>query len=472
MPLLCTLYEFKKRENSTKRPDDSVTHKIHVCRLKEKTSLLYPDLIFDFGLKGNPSFYNYCYMTDLGNRYYFIRDWDVGPGQLWTAHCEVDVLASWKNSIGNSRQYVLRSSYTYNGNIVDTEYPAKSGPTLKTSQGKYIFYNTFNAGSFVIGVSNSDDGGVGAVHYYVLNQNQFNEFTDFMFGDPGWMGITEISDALTKALVNPMQMISSCFWFPTSIVGGDDAFLKFGYWESNVEVSRMPGDPVKTFTTTIDLPKHPQAASRGAYLNGAPYAQYMLMFQGFGEIALDANAMINWDMLYCTVQLDLVSGAGKLILHDGSDGDESGNILKVVRAQVGVPIQLDQRTTNFFSGVSGVVSGVKQSGAQAAMGNLVGSLAGAGSAIGSALNAAVPNTDSKGSNGSFAEFKLPPTIYATFYNIVDEDNADLGRPLCAVKTLMDIPGYQMISHADISLAATSAENKQIKSYLEAGYFYE
>ena len=50
-------------------------------------------------LKGNPSFYNYAYISDLGNRYYFIRDWTVSEGHLWTAHMEVDVLASWKASI-------------------------------------------------------------------------------------------------------------------------------------------------------------------------------------------------------------------------------------------------------------------------------------------------------------------------------------------------------------------------------------
>ena len=107
--LSVTLYEFKKRENSTKRPDSTVTQITHNAVLKMPTSLLRPEITFDFGLKGNPSYYNYAYISDLGNRYYFIRDWTVGDGHLWTAHLEVDVLASWKNSIGNSTQYVTRS---------------------------------------------------------------------------------------------------------------------------------------------------------------------------------------------------------------------------------------------------------------------------------------------------------------------------------------------------------------------------
>ena len=109
--LSVTLYEFPKRENSTKRPDSTVTQKTHNAVLKMPTSLIRPELTFDFGLKGNPSYYNYAHISDLGNRYYFITDWTVKEGHLWTAHLEVDVLASWKNVIGESTEYVTRSAH-------------------------------------------------------------------------------------------------------------------------------------------------------------------------------------------------------------------------------------------------------------------------------------------------------------------------------------------------------------------------
>ena len=128
-----TLYTFYKRENSTKRPDGSVTQKIHNAVFKMPTSLQRPEITFDFGLKGNPTFYNYAHIPALGNRYYFIREWTVSEGHLWTAHMEVDTLASWKVSIGNSTQYVLRSSYTSDGHISDKLYPTKQGVTLKQS---------------------------------------------------------------------------------------------------------------------------------------------------------------------------------------------------------------------------------------------------------------------------------------------------------------------------------------------------
>ena len=213
--LSVTLYEFKKRENSTKRPDSTVTQRTHNAVLKMPTSLLRPEITFDFGLKGNPSYYNYAYISDLGNRYYFIRDWTVGDGHLWTAHLEVDVLASWKNSIGNSTQYVQRSSKTFDGGVVDVLYPTKQPASVNVYEKPTPWKTSLATGTYVLGIVNSEDGGVGAAHYYALTQTEMNSFLSYMLGNVDYLGsITEISSELLKVLFNPMQYIVSCVWYP------------------------------------------------------------------------------------------------------------------------------------------------------------------------------------------------------------------------------------------------------------------
>ena len=207
--LSVTLYEFKKRENSTKRPDDSATQRTHEAVLKMPTSLLNPEISFDFGLKGNPSFYNYAYISDLGNRYYFIRDWTVSEGHIWTAHMEVDVLASWKASIGASTQYIKRSSYTYDGGIMDNVYPTKQPPQINLSQSASPWSTTSLAsGCYVVGIINNKDGGMGAAHYYMFTQDMMNKLLAYMLGGVEWMGtITDISDSLLKVLMNPIHSV-------------------------------------------------------------------------------------------------------------------------------------------------------------------------------------------------------------------------------------------------------------------------
>ena len=469
-----TLYTFYKRENSTKRPDNSITQKTHNAVFKMPTSLQRPDITFDFGLKGNPTFYNYAYIPALGNRYYFIRDWTVSEGHLWTAHMEVDTLASWKVSIGNSTQYVLRSSHTSDGHICDKLYPTKQGVTLKQSASTTNpFKKNIKEGTYVCGIINSDSNGVGAVHYYAFTQEQFNALTSYLMDDVSWMSITDIGEELQKALLNPMQYITSCCWIPRSSLNGvaEVTSIRFGYWTINVACSRIIGTPIQTFVGSISLPKHPQV-TRGVYLNGAPYSDYMLTFPGFGEIHLDANIYVDVPSMWYQVDLDTVSGLGKLILLDASPVAGTANIIQVIRSQIGVPIQMAQMASQFFTGLGSVVTTTAGTAVNAAAGNVAGAISGAIGMIGSAVNAAIPKMTSQGANGSFAEFQLDPTVYATFYPIVEEDNADRGRPLCKMLVLSTIPGYQLIADPDIAIGGTSEENSQIKNYLASGYFYE
>ena len=85
---------------------------------------------------------------------------------------------------------------------------------------------------------------------------------------------------------------------------------------------------------------------------------------------------------------------------------------------------------------------------------------------------AFPDVSKINTNGSLVSLAYSCKLRMIFYLLVDEDNEDLGRPLCKKKVLSAIPGYQLIEHADIDIAGTSEENRMVKGYLEAGYFYE
>ena len=337
--LSVTLYQFKKRENSTKRPDSTVTQRTHSAVLKMPTSLLTPEITFDFGLKGNPSFYNYAYISDLGNRYYFIRDWTVSEGHIWTARMEVDVLASWKVSIGESTQYVIRSSAAFDGAIVDTLYPTKQGVTVKNSTTETPFKTKFEDGRYVLGIVNGDTAGVGANHYYVLTQAQMNALSAYLLGESNWLDISDISDNLTKALFNPFQYIVSCNWFPFA-VGQKNILsaLPFGWWNIPVSGAGDLASLIQRGTTYLDIPKHPQA-TRGKYLNGGPYTDLALYYPGFGTIALDANRLVDVTRLILVVQVDCVANTARLLVGYSNNSEIAlDNIIGVYYSQVGITI--------------------------------------------------------------------------------------------------------------------------------------
>ena len=127
------LYKFSKRINSTKRPvaGSGLTAN---CTIKQNapyvgtfgsssdTTVCYP-VLFLQGVK-DPNAYNYC--KTFNGRYYFIRDIQIDIDGAATLHCEIDVLATRKNEILASRQYVIYSASMYNNKIADARLPLEN----------------------------------------------------------------------------------------------------------------------------------------------------------------------------------------------------------------------------------------------------------------------------------------------------------------------------------------------------------
>ena len=467
--LSVTLYTFKKRENSTKRPDSTVTQKTHNAVLKMPTSLIRPELTFDFGIKGNPSYYNYAYISDLGSRYYFITDWTVKEGHLWTAHLEVDVLASWKIEIGESTQYVTRSAFASDGSIIDVLYPAKGDVTLKAESASiWPTVTSITGGSYVVGIVNNSADAIGAVAYYVFNEVQFRAFMAYLMGDVSWTGqIDEISADLLKVLFNPMQYITSVMWYPDSAPSGTKVTsIPFGWWNLPVSAAKLKTEGVPPSAAAITIPKHPEATARGKYLNAAPFSQYTFDSRVWGVIPIDTTAIINEELLFMDYTVDYTTGIADMYLIAGL----SDYAIAVRRGQYGVPVQIAQIGQNYLNmaltAVNGAANVVKN------WSNPAGAITAGANMIGDMVNASMPDFATSGSNGTVANFTSAPTLYAKFLPVVSDDNEDRGRPYCKKVKLSTLPGYQVIADPDLSLPGTSEENRMVKSYLASGYFYE
>ena len=467
--LSVTLYEFKKRENSTKRPDSSATQRTHNAVLKTPTSLLRPEISFDFGLKGNPSFYNYAYISNLGNRYYFIRDWTVSEGHIWTAHMEVDVLASWKASIGASTQYVTRSSFSSDGSIVDGLYPAKGDVTLRAeSTSIWPTVTAISGGSYVVGIVNNSADAIGAVAYYVFSEAKFRAFMAYLMGDVSWTGqIDDISVDLLKVLFNPMQYITSVMWYPDNAPAGEKVTsIPFGWWNLPVSAAKLKTSGVLPSAANITIPKHPQAATRGKYLNAAPFSQYTFDSRVWGIIPIDTTSIINEEALSMSYTVDYTTGIADMYLKAGL----SDYAIAVRRGQYGVPVQIAQIGQNYLNMALTSVNGAANVANK--LFNPVGAITAGANMIGDMINASMPEFATSGSNGTVANFTSAPTLYAKFLPVVSDDNDDRGRPYCKKVQLSTLPGYQVIADPDLAIAGTSEENREIKNYLAGGYFYE
>lgn len=459
MAYTVNLYQFAKKQNSTAQPvgDGSVFQ----CKIKDGSDILHPVIILDFRNLPEeiPQNYNYARINEF-NRYYWITGISYKLG-LWEFNLLVDVLASWKTEIGNQSMYVLRSASNYDTTIVDATYPIKAGATYTTNnQSLNPFATQYSDGYFVCGIINGDSGSYGAVSYYVFTSAQFRAFCAYLLGGTAYWGITEISDQLLKCLYNPFQYVVSCTWVPvTPPLGGVITSIKVGWWDIPVSATRLSGYVRTSGTVTVQVPKHPDSASR-AFLKAAPFSQYYLDFPPFGSFTVSADDLVDAAYIDFAWDIDCITGLGRVAMGAGN----AAKPFNIVHAQVGVPIQLAQMAPDVMGAVQQMIPTTKYDFLNDAMSLLA--------KIGTAeLQQSLP-MQTTGSTGGFMAGYYPIKLTGKFVYLAPENLSEYGRPCCKTLTINTLSGYVQCAHTDFSITALDEEVTQIGSYLTNGFFFE
>ena len=458
---------FSKEHNSTKQPSGGT---VVNCYLKDDTSLINPVFVLD---SANFSV-NY---VQWGSRYYFVDDVVSIRNSTVELHCSVDAMASWKSLIGASSQYVTRSASQYNPRVIDALYPCKAGETIDVTTLSNLDSDFFDKdGCYVVGVVGQ--GGVeSGITYYAFNNllgDDFGAFVDYLFqGNYLDAPTTEVSLELQKELVNPFQYVVSCMWFPMALSGSLED-VKFGYWTATgVKGMKLSGKGTiaRAYTSgAVSLPRHPQQASLGQFVNGAPYTEHTLTVYTFGDIEIPAEYTVQSGTIYVNLYVDIITGVGMLTVAN----DEQYAFLRTF-GQVGVQVQLSQLTTPFItSAIAGKASqlspmfeGVK-SAEGLDIGNIFGSIAG----IGDGLKAKGSRVNSMGSFGTRIAYNYPARVTTSFREVVNTDPEHNGRPLMQRVTISSLSGFIKVENPDVDIPATTQEKDIIANYMRSGFYYE
>lgn len=474
MSFKVNLYTIEKRDNSTKRPNTTPVE--YNCILKDGCSIFNPAIQLNLGLASDPSEYNYAHIPAFG-RYYFIDDWYFSDA-LWTAHMTVDVLATYKTEIGNSSLYVLRAYSDNDGRVIDNLYPTKTECKFEYVSGNNPWNTT---GIFVVGVVTAN-AAFGSLDYYIMDASQLSSMCQALTDPTTIIDATydfdpaELSTGLQLSLVDPIQYIKTCMMLPVAtgdITNQDTA--------STINVYRFPVGTGKKIHPTSRIRKylqfnikdHPDKASRGSYLNSAPYSKITLTVPPFGCIDIDSSVTCGADKLYVEIEVDPITGKGIMIIQCNTI------ILNRLEAQIGVPISLSSVTRDYIGAASSALSGFGGAVAGAAAGAFAGpagiaagAVMGGGASIGNAVEALAPRANTIGTTGSFAANHGDCELDFQFFRPVDDDPVHNGRPLCKMKTINTLSGYILVQDGDVTIAGTATEDSKIRNYLETGFYYE
>lgn len=498
------LYSFKKRVNSTKRPAVSDTYINLSGEFRAPCSVTQPIVIIEVpaGYDLFTGYYNYAYITDV-TRYYFVDDIVMVSSKLAELHLKVDVLATYKVTIGNSTQYVSRTSALMNGNITDNMYPITNSSMIYTDTFSMdwgmLDPGDISDGYYVIGIINNVITAVGAVGYYVLDQVGFAKLRLALLSTVSYsnMNFDEIEEALYKSLFNPFQYMVSCVWFPikppTIAIGSGQIYFGFFHVAADSDHMWLLNRTSKQFSdTTLVTYNHPQV-SEGTYLQCSPYTKRRILAQPFGEINLDCSKIrgIN-HVLKLKSWIDFTTGdvTLRVVNTDSTSTDENGAVVGGASAKLGVPLAMAQVSQDVLGAVSGIVqagTGVVQAGtgiASMASGSVsrgANQLAsGVNTMVNGVINAAeayAPTVSSSGTNGSLLSTIVPCIYEMQFFRITAPDYLHLGAPLCESKqisTLSSNGGFIKCENARIitDVGAYQPEVEAVEAYMNGGFYYE
>ena len=476
-----TFLIFGKKGNSTARPDlNSAGAYTAPVAIYGDVDVLHPTLRVRGGADSRQlSTYNYCYIPKW-SRYYRVQSWRY-VGYDWVCDLEVDVLASWRDKIGSYVGYVLRSAAESDGTIPDAMYPmtAELKSDSNSYEGKPIFTKTRGCYSMVV-LSE------GAARTYVMGKNEFMALLQWLFSDQyitallqdngGWI----TTDPELRVTVNPAQYIQSVTYIPVEPNPSDG--ISYG----NIFIGRAeyivpPGQTIigiplqnnRQTSLRVSFPQHPQV-SRGRYLNRAPYSTYAIDAPGFGVLDLPADLVAHGMGIRLTYDVDYTTGSCRLELWSVDPPSERDiQPFAVYNTNVGIPISISDLRAAGHLGAAAIVGLGASAAAAVLTRDAIGAVRTADSAIHSHHASVVPSVSAVGSQGGSTAISNPFVWTITnHYLVADEDNAHMGRPLCKLRKLSSLAGYQQVAHADVAISGYSSECEQVKNYLEGGYYYE
>ena len=489
-----------KRENSTLLPTQATINAgINLsCLLLDATSIHSPT--FKISYQNNPSkpirLFNYVWVDDF-QRYYFITD-ITSDNNFWYVSCECDVLASFKTYIGAGQHYILRSASARNEYIIDETYISRSDAQAIKSTGNVYEDGTLigsdpfswdNGHSYVLGIVGNAYNSLyqfGSVVYYWMNDLELGQFINYLMNSVDtWSGIPTqtYSAAVQAALLNPVQYIVSAIALPFSkpSTGATDNTIYFGYYHYSPGGSFAPivvghNNIIKHQTVEFTLQKHPQASTRGIYLNSAAYTSYTLHLGPFGDIPLDPALLVNEVKLTVDIATDVTHGTSRIIVK----GANTNNILYHGCAQVGVSINLSSANRDIVAQNTNMVNGVLNT-VNAAASSAMGNISSLTSVVSTPVNAVAdaarlkyPQVLGGGEAGTFLSFHDIDSCYllGKFYWVVGENETELGRPLYDRRLISSLSGFILCSGADVAAPATQEENIKINNYMNTGFYFE
>jgi hypothetical protein len=454
--------EFSKRKNSTKVPDDTsgVTKTVY---LKGTTDKINPT----FFLNGTED-YVYCKAWGM---YYFVHriGYDIDGAQI--VYCNLDVLATFKTQILNTKAYIVYSSSGYNRWIRDDRTPIVARPPTISVSHSVPFHNgevVFEASDDELVILNTVSQGTGQSHW-IFTESKLDQLMDALTkaGSTVWGSLAEqFGDAIGS--------IISVTRLPINRLAVDQQGQLDDFYLGDYHVQTGEGQYMEAYRLTSQvLVIRDSCGIPTGYLDYRVFEPYSRLRMRLPFIGLvDISHQDFSSRVYYEIVIDY--NTGKIVYTLYAD-DSYSKAIATYSGQCGsvVPIT-SQQITNAAAIVEGVGSALLSAAIP-----IGGISVGAGIVnIASAFYHSMDKTSNiVGSySGGRAEYscKRIEIILEQMKTAIEPDNLTEfeGRPVCMVDTISNYSGYIQTEKFSIDISALDVIKDMINTFMNNGVYLE
>lgn len=443
-------YDFKKRNNSTARPEGSAALVLDGS-IKSPSDITNP--VIQFNLPAQ-SFLGYAYIPDF-SRYYHVDKWRY-VGGLWECEMVCDVLASFKTDILNSSAFVLYSSSQYNDNLVDTRLSTGVQTYINTTIIDLFGAGVLNhVGTYCIAVASTAT--TQGVAYYYVTASILGELISLLCTESATELIQQLENLFAGANFNS---IISCTWLPFNFSDNPVADIIIANYNTGLKANIVPVSEAYNAILPINWPYTD-------FRRAENFVKMVLTLPFVGTVTLPVSEFRESTQLNIRFQLDGKTGTGCYNIN----GDNGGQYY--CSCSVGATIPISGLNVN---PVGAIMTGASGVGSFASLS--IGS--GISQTFDAIQQAFAPTTSITGSTNSNANAMLyvlshrkpELNIYYTDWSDNPADVANnIGRPLKAVTNLSSLSGYCQCANYSANCGLES-ETNEINRYMNGGVYIE
>lgn len=446
------LYHFSKRKNSTKRPIRQGTEV--PCLLKITTTFQSPTFILQRPMNDMLQF-NYCKWAD---HYYFIDSTtSINAGQTEIT-CTEDVLATYKNEIGEYTCFIERSNHQ-DPLFDDPLYlPTEDWQKQDTivAQPVNVFVNGY-AGNYIMRIV-----GAAGVETYYVTEKQLGLIVSFMYTADNFQELIE--NATTKFIFDPAKYIIDLKWLPfrssNFISMMNDVNL--GYWDSGVQALLIGGasdSPVVHFSYNLELTNPLYSNTDFRFYNGN-FSRYFVQLPCIGVVPVDITKTNNGQLL-ADYYFDAYSGISDVWLKSGS------SVIGHYQCQMTVPVNIAGANVN----IGGTLIGGLSTVSSAMTGNALGVSSGVLNIAQSILSPEVTSIGSIGSVGGILN-NLDASVICYTRMSTEPNGTGEGYADGNSRKISTCSGYLRCRNASIEISGFTGDQEVVNNYLNSGFYYE